>query len=222
MTAAAEVMMHWDIMRGVGFLPIEAAPAEVYDADYFAKYVGYADTDQGRAITAARVEMVRRHAGDVSLCDVGIGCGSFVEAWPRAVGFDVNAVGIAWLKERGLYRDPWVEQFDALTFWDALEHIADPAPLLANASEWVFVSVPVVPGNGPPSPDWKHYRPTEHCWYWTHEGLICWMEEHGFRCVEHNEMESELGREDIGSFCFHRELRVSPGATPKIQGVGHG
>lgn len=206
MTAAAEVMLRWDAARGVGFLRLEAPAESVYDADYFAKYVGYADTDLGRAITAARVSLVRRHVGEIRLCDVGIGCGSFVEAWPRGVGFDVNPDGVQWLKERGLFRDPYVEQFDALTFWDTLEHIAEPTPLLANAREWVFVSAPVVPDTGPPSFDWKHFRPTEHCWYWTHQGFIDWMASYGFALVESCDMETALGREDIGTYAFRRRL----------------
>lgn len=197
-------MLQWDAARGVGFLPIEVAPSEVYDDDYFEKYVGYANTEQGRAITAARCALVRRHAGYVPLCDIGIGCGSFVESHPSALGFDVNPGGVSWLVKRGLYADPYFRKFDALTFWDALEHIAEPAPLLANAREWVFVSAPIVPGNGPPSPDWKHYRPTEHCHYWTHSGFIGWMAGFGFSLVESSSMETELGRSDIGTFVFRR------------------
>lgn len=199
--------LRWDMGRGVGFLPLEAPPEQVYDADYFEKYVGYADTDLGRAITSSRVSLVLRHAGYMPLCDVGIGCGSFVSAWPSAVGFDINPVGVEWLTERGLYRNPYAEEFGALTFWDAIEHIADAPRLLDNAMEWVFASLPIVPGKGPPSPDWKHYRPTEHCWYWTRHGFIEWMYGHGFECVECNERESLLGREDVESFAFHRAFR---------------
>ena len=204
MQTLVETGLQWDVARGYGILPIEVAPEQVYDEDYFEKYVGYAETDLGRAITSSRVSLVLRHAGYVELCDVGIGCGSFVEAWPGAYGFDVNPVGVAWLGQRGLYRDPYTTEFDALTLWDALEHIPDPAPLLNNAREWVFVSLPIVRGEGPPSPDWRHWRPTEHCHYWTRNGFIEWMWGHGFECMEMNEKESLLGREDGLSYAFHR------------------
>jgi hypothetical protein len=219
MMIATETGLQWDAMKGYGFLPIEVQPERVYDKDYFEKYVGYAGTDLGRAITRSRTGLVLRHAGCVELCDVGIGCGSFVEAFPgfaylgltspAAYGFDVNPVGVAWLRERGLYRDPYTTEFHTLTFWDVLEHIADPAPLLRNAKEWVFASLPIVPGEGPPSTDWKHYKPTEHCWYWTRNGFIEWMYGHGFECVEVNQKESLLGREDVESYAFHRAYRPS-------------
>jgi hypothetical protein len=192
----------WLPEHGMGWLPVTAAP---YDAAYFAKYEGYAATEQGRAITAARVDLVRRHAGDVLICDVGIGCGDFVEAFgSNAYGFDVNPVGVAWLKDRHRLYDPWMVSFPALSFWDCLEHIANPAPLLANAREWVFVSLPIVPGDGPPREDWRHFRRDEHTLYWTLAGFLAWMREHGFECREHNRMESDLGRLDIHSFAFRR------------------
>ena len=50
----------------------------------------------------------------------------------------------------------------------------------------------------------KHFRPDEHYWYWTYEGLLWWMGEHGFTCIEHGTPESLLGREDIHTFVFNR------------------
>lgn len=191
----------WLPLRGMGYLRVEANP---YDAEYFARYEAYADTEMGRALNAARLELVERYASSVTVIDIGIGCGQFVESRPHARGYDINPVGVAWLQARGWFRDPRADPADALTFWDSLEHINNAAAFVASAREWVFVSLPIVPGNGPPRPEWKHYRPDEHCWYWTRSGFIEWMREQGFRCVEHNLMETMLGREDIGSFAFRR------------------
>lgn len=190
----------WIPSRGMGWLNVTEAP---YDADYFAKYQRYAETPMGRALTAARVALVRRWALNARVCDVGIGCGAFV-AEMGCVGFDVNPAGVVWLKDRRAWCNPWEQPVDALTFWDVLEHIPDPASLLANARGWVFVSLPVVPGEGPPPRDWKHLRRDEHCLYFTRDGLIGFMGEHGFECVEHNTEESLIGREDIHSFAFRR------------------
>lgn len=192
----------WLPARGMGWYPVTEQP---YDAGYFAKYQGYAATPMGRAITAARVAMVERHAGPGGLVvDVGIGCGDFVEARPGTCGFDINPAGVVWLKDRRRFWNPWEVPADALTFWDCLEHIHDPAPLLANAREWVFVSLPVVPGEGPPPAGWRHLRTDEHCWYWTDAGLLAWMAEHGFACMEQNDEETRLGRLDVQSFAFRR------------------
>lgn len=198
----------WIPERGMGYLPVSEQP---YDAAYFERYQAMAETDVGRELTRIRVDLVRRHMrGEpphgTSLLDVGIGCGQFLEAVQHHVaawGEDVNPAGVQWLEARGFLADR-ARTFDALTFWDSLEHIAGPAPLLARARRWVFVSLPVVPGDGPPRPEWKHLRRDEHCWYWTRAGLIGWMGEHGFECVEHNTAESLAGRQDIGSFVFRR------------------
>jgi hypothetical protein len=50
----------------------------------------------------------------------------------------------------------------------------------------------------------KHFRKDEHCWYWTEQGLITFMRHYGFEVVESNRMESDIGREDIGTFVFKR------------------
>lgn len=201
----AEEGLVWLPERGMGWLNVHDAP---YDAEYFDKYARYAETDLGRAITASRVDLTLKHQRSGVLVDVGIGSGAFVEArrrWaPRTFGYDVNPAGVEWLATSGYWLDPYAIKVDAVSLWDVLEHIPDPAPLFANVREWVFCSLPIVPGDGPPPADWKHLRRDEHCLYFTRRGLIEFMEEHGFRCVEHSTPETLLGREDIETFAFRR------------------
>lgn len=201
----AEDGLVWLPERGMGYYPVTEAP---YDADYWQKYVVYAETPMGSRLNEVRVEVVDRLAGrDAVVLDVGIGCGSFVEARPGITyGHDINPVGVRWLKARGLYLDPRDVEVDAMTFWDVLEHIHDPGPVLANIRQWAFVSLPIVPGDGPPPLDWRHFRRDEHCWYWTRAGFLDWMAEHGFECVEHGTPESLAGREDIETFAFRRHV----------------
>lgn len=199
---AAAPSVRWDPGRGMGYLRVEGAP---YDAEYFRKYERYAATPLGRSLDRLRVDLVARHAGPAAVLDVGVGSGAFIEArGGKTYGFDINPAAVAWLEDRGLFRDPHERPVEVMTFWDSIEHIPDPAPMLANARRWVFVSLPIVPGAGPPAPDWRHLRPDEHCWYWTRRGFVRWMAGHGFRCVEHNMAESEAGRSDIHSFAFRR------------------
>lgn len=191
----------WLPGRGMGRLRVTEAP---YDAAYFEKYEGYARTPMGRAITEARVQLVNRHT-DRHVVDVGIGCGAFIEGrrgWTW--GYDVNPVGVEWLNRCGRWCDPYAAPVEAVSFWDVLEHIPDPGALLANVRRWVFVSVPIVPGDGPPPRDWKHLRPDEHCWYWTRAGFVGWMASHGFELVERSDFETRLGREDVETFVFRR------------------
>lgn len=193
---------------GMGRLRVHEAP---YDAAYFEKYQGYAATPMGRGITEGRAHLLRRFVAPFELTvDVGIGCGDFVDELLglgyQVGGYDVNPAGEAWLRARALWADPYEGTPDALTLWDVLEHIPDPAKLLhrLRIGGHVFVSVPVVPADGPPPLDWKHLRRDEHCWYWTREGFVRWMGAHGFQLLADEDFESRLGREDIGTFAFRR------------------
>lgn len=157
----------------------------------------------------ARFDFVEQHyRSTLPLIDVGIGSGAFIElrrARGRSTyGYDVNPVGIAWLDERSLLVDPHLVSADAITLWDALEHIPDFQSLLANVREWLFMSLPVFNDVDHVLRS-KHFKPDEHFWYFTRDGLVAAMLMCGFTLVAESNVESELGREDIGTFAFRRE-----------------
>jgi hypothetical protein len=190
--------------QGMGALRVVDPP---YDAGYFENYKKLANTSMGTKITAARIELVRQWYGDGHVIDVGIGCGSFIQTrggWTW--GYDVAPHGIRWLEMNARWMNPYERKIAAVTLWDVLEHIPDPKKLFDNVTGWVFMSCPIVPGAGPPAEDWKHYKPREHCWYWTHAGLVSWMDEHGFDCKSATKTETLLGRVDIGTFAFRRRV----------------
>ncbi len=190
----------WLPELGMGRYPVPKD--RPYDADYFSRYQELADTDLGRELTAARIRLVARHYTGPVL-DVGIGAGQFVTARPETNGYDVNPAGIEWLKKRGVWANLYRDRYPALTFWDSLEHIDRPDVAVARAEKWVFVSVPIFTGAEHVIHS-RHYRRDEHIWYWTHRGLVQWFEEQGFELVEHNELETMLGRDGIGSYAFCR------------------
>lgn len=191
----------WMPELGMGRYPV---PKErPYDEGYFARYREMADTQLGRDLTAARIRLVERHYGSGPVLDVGIGAGQFVEARPNTQGFDVNPAGIEWLQQRGQWADLYADRYLALTFWDSLEHIDRPDVAVGKANKWVFVSVPLF-DSGDDIPRSKHFRPDEHIWYWTREGLVNWFKEQGFTLAEGNDIETQLGREGIGSYAFFR------------------
>lgn len=192
----------WVPELGMGRYPVPSN-SRPYDENYFEHYQGLAETQLGRDLTSSRIWMIARHYVG-SVLDVGIGAGQFVEARPDTKGFDVNPAGVEWLKRRGLWADLYGSRYPALTFWDSLEHIDRPDAAVARAEKWVFVSVPIFE-SGEHVLRSKHYRKSEHIWYWTHEGLIKWFAEQGFALAEHNTIESGLGREGIGSYAFRRE-----------------
>ncbi|QIE86793.1 methyltransferase domain-containing protein [Pseudomonas nitroreducens] len=171
-----------------------------YEGAYFAKYQELDATPMGAALTKARVDLVRRHfAGKV--LDIGIGGGRFVQE-SGGFGFDVNPEALQWLNANGCYKNPHFG-WDAMTFWDSLEHIPDPELMLRSVGDWAFVSMPIYKDQSDCLKS-KHFKPGEHIWYWTLDGFVSWMDRQGFELREINHAESELGREGITSFAFRR------------------
>lgn len=153
----------------------------------------------------------------------------------RTLGYDVNPAGLAWLNARGLFCDPyhnppepngvgaWLAEdairhgdcgddgrgpfglgVRAVSLWDVLEHIPDFDRLLANVRSFVFISIPIF-RDGAHAAASKHFRPTEHVWYFTPDGLIRTMDQLGFRLLSCSNFEEAAGREDIGAFAFRRD-----------------
>jgi Methyltransferase domain len=155
----------------------------------------------------ARFNFVERHYRG-PLVDVGIGSGAFVELrrgrGRTTYGYDVNPAGMEWLEQRMLLVDPHLVVFEAVTLWDVLEHIPDFQSLLANVREWLFVSLPIF-RDAEHALRSKHFRPDEHCWYFTRDGLVFALKLCGFVLVSESKVETDLGREDIGTFAFRRD-----------------
>lgn len=184
----------------MGWYPVADTEAP-YDRAYFDRYRALDRTETGRLLTAMRCDLVGRYASCArgpQLVDVGIGGGAFVLARPGTAGWDINPAAVAWLEARELLRNPY-EGCDAATCWDSLEHLADPAALLAAVRHLLFVSLPIFTG-----PDHvlrsRHFRRDEHVWYWTRDGFIDWLGGQGFAVVEHSTKECLAGREDIHTF----------------------
>lgn len=183
---------------GIGYYPVEEAP---YDEAYWEKYLKMEDTEIGHALNKARLDIVSKYSFD-SLIDIGIGSGAFIKETPNYYGFDINPSAVEWLKSVGKYKEP--SPVDALSFWDSIEHIHNPTALLENAKKYVFISTPIYTDKDHILRS-KHFRPDEHCWYFTKDGIINYLGNFGFNCIEYSNIETELGREDIGSFVFVRK-----------------
>jgi hypothetical protein len=201
-----EKSLQWLPELGVGWFPVEDSP---YDASYWERYRRLDETPAGACLTSARLRWVSRF-WDGGLVDIGIGGGRFVrerQAVPslqfQTWGYDINPYAEQWLRERHAWANPYRQPLPAASFWDSLEHIHDPAPLLDNISHWVFTSLPIFDG-----PEHvlrsKHFRRDEHCWYFTRQGIEAFMHQHGFDLVERCDMEQSAGREDIETFAFRR------------------
>lgn len=192
----------WDHKTGIGFYPVNAHLTS-YDDAYFEKYVGYAKSKLGEDLNRARVEIVNRFARDLAVVDVGIGCGQFVQSRKNTFGYDVNLRGIQFLLNTGAWWDPWFKRPINLTFWDSFEHLENPHQLIERCREFVFMSIPIF--DGPEHIERsKHFRPDEHYWYFSRNGLVLFMHQFGFKIVFESDIETRLGREDIMTFVFQR------------------
>lgn len=174
-----------------------------YDEAYYAKCASYEGQEIANKINAGRVALVDKHFGGKAV-DVGIGSGEFIRSRPNTYGHDVNPAGMEWLKRNDLWVDK-ITGFGGVTFWDVIEHIPTPEDYFKQIGLhcWVFCSVPIVYALGGIRLS-KHYRPSEHLYYWTADGFVEWMERHGFSSVEMADFEIEAGRESIYSFAFKR------------------
>lgn len=190
----------WFPEKGIGYYPVKHTS---YDERYFNHYVECADTEMGRNITSARIDLVTAYYAGM-IVDVGIGCGQFVEEHGNAFGYDVNPVAVDWLNERSLYLDVYKTTVDAATFWDSLEHIHEPDKAIARVNNWVFLSLPIFSGPDDVIGN-KHFKKNEHVWYFTHYGLIHWFDSMGFDMIDFNNKESFLGRQSIQSYAFRRQ-----------------
>lgn len=196
----------WFPEIGMGYFPVNPC---VYDKAYFDKYIKMARTEMGVRIADMRTELVLRYWDNGGeLLDVGIGCGAFIDSienYGDVKGHDVNLVAVEWLERKSLYADPYAPGacFQAMTFWDSLEHIEEPDRILKSAGRWVFVSMPIYTSAAHVLVS-RHFRKDEHYWYFTERGLISFFDRQGCDIVEMNNMETVAGREDIKTFVFKR------------------
>lgn len=192
----------WMPDLGMGHFPVDPSRAP-YDREYFDRYLAYEGTELGQRLNRFRVDLVNRFVGSAPVLDVGIGCGTFITLrGGETFGCDVNPAALSWLNQRGLSRHPIESGIRNACFWDSLEHLPDPGAYVSGR-DFVFVSVPIFMNLGHVRNS-KHYRPEEHVWYWTRDGLVAWFARRGFEVVHECDTETQLGREDIGTFVFHR------------------
>jgi hypothetical protein len=204
----SKTRLAWFPELGRGYYPVKIDGQ--YGYDYWKKYIAMSATDMGEALNTARVNLVQQYAGYDPVVDIGIGSGAFIvmrnESAPVAEntwGYDVNPYAIYWLIERGLWHDPYFIDPENATCWDSLEHMKHPEAFVRRVQKHLFISIPIFEGETHALRS-KHFRPDEHFHYFTERGLIEWMKKESFDLVTKNKMETDLGREDIGTFVFKR------------------
>lgn len=183
-----------------------------YDAGYLAKVAAYEGSDIAKRVNDGRCALLMRHLSPgSSVLDIGAGTGAFIRAarswgFRDTVGYDTVPEANERLNTEGLYAMPARGYtFDAITMWDVIEHIPEPAGLLGGLvpGTKLFASIPLF-ADLHRIPESKHYRPNEHLHYWTADGFVGFMGRLGFRLLEQSDHEMVAGRDSIGAFAFVR------------------
>ena len=203
--------LRWYPQYGFGYLPVHQHGEK---HDYWDHYMECQDSAIGRQLNRFRVRLVKTYVPDGLVLDIGIGSGAFIRAHGNALGFDVDPQAVDWLRRNELYFTPYdpyqsLDRFDAVTLWDSLEHMRCPALLLDSIlpGQYVFVSLPIF-DRMEDVPRSKHYKPHEHYLYFTAGGLKAYMARYDLHCSKETWEETEIGREDIGTFVFRKAEKV--------------
>jgi len=197
----------WFDNLGYGYLPRSGDFS--YDGSYFQHYVDLEKDGKGLELSKLRMQYVNRFAKDYQVVDVGIGAGTFIKTrnghFGHAVtwGCDVSREGIEWLNANELNFSFERTRCLVATFWDSLEHTLDANQYLMHISSLAIISMPIYPDETCVLTS-KHFKPNEHIYYFTKDGLIRFMDKFGFNHMDTSNFETEFGRKGIMSFCFNR------------------
>lgn len=185
-----------------------------YGWTYALEYERRAQNGSSLALCAVRWGLVVS-TGVKTLLDFGCGVGAFL-AYLRpyevqADGYDLNpdARRLAGARVNGgtITADQaslrrW---YDVICYWDSVEHLFNPDVDGCFQASFVAMTLPIYQsvehclGS-------KHFKPTEHLTHWTAPALITWMGQQGLTVIVHDQREQRLGREDIDTFLFQREI----------------
>ena len=122
-----------------------------------------------------------------SILDVGYGIGDFVSVCSELVqDCYANDVTQEWPLPNNVHftSDIFDRHYDAITFFDALEHFEDIYFLNKLDCSYVCISLP----NCHYFDDewfssWKHRKPNEHLWHFNENSLISFMDSQGYDVV---------------------------------------
>lgn len=215
-------------------LPEPSELAAVYARGYFSGdghgYADYREVERGwnRDKAAARLGRLAELGlrPGAKLLDVGCADGTFVEAALER-GFDAYGVEVSEeilpalaesLRARvkpSLEAAAELGPYDAITFWDVLEHLPEPVASLRTVREslrpggFLAVVVPVIDNfNARAFPrSWDQYKPPEHLSYFSRASLRALVER-------------EVGAVVLEECAWRRTARVFDVALARRRGLG--
>jgi 2-polyprenyl-3-methyl-5-hydroxy-6-metoxy-1,4-benzoquinol methylase len=201
----------WPFARcaGCGLTSLDPLPsmddlARHHDASYTdGRYAAFARAHAARtAVARHHLARVRPLAPDGPWLDLGCSTGAFLavlaEAGLRAEGVELSAVAAAEARAQGftVHQGP-VETFTprqpfaVVTAFDVVEHLPDPAPLLARAASWLLPGG-VLALTLPDAASWTatlmgrhwfYYTAPDHVHYFTPRTITRLLARSGFEAI---------------------------------------
>lgn len=228
---------------GCGLLfvwPLPADSSAVYSEDYFSgakEGFGYADYDADKkpmlSAWSKYLDTIESAAGGTGeLLDVGAATGSFLKVarerdW-RVAGVEISDYAAGRGRKQGLDIHTGTldgalfapETFDAITMWDLVEHLPDPALTLRQAWELLrpggVLAINTPDAGSIPArllgKKWHLIVPPEHLHYFTGRSLSLLLRNVGFHVLER----SRIGK----TFTLHYVVRFIENRLklPKVLG----
>lgn len=168
------------------FQMFKTGPSPEYGKSYVAvRYNAYSTT---RALSRIRYDRLKSVIGDFNtVCDFGYGNGDFIDhcisQGHTCSGYDIAEYPLPDSAAR-IY-DCDSHEFDVMTFFDSLEHIAESdlvSFLLTKRVKYLGISVPHLHESLGANwfAGWKHRRPNEHFHHFDTHGLTGLLNEANF------------------------------------------
>lgn len=197
----------WFPHQGYGYFPVNIS---LNEKNYFTEYSLKENDKIAKKIWSFRIKLIIRHSCYGKVLDIGIGSGYLEKIREQMTyGFDIQRDAIQFLEKKGKFYDPYkndISEFDIIAFFDSLEHIEEPRKILEKINkkgQYVIVSIPIFRDMDHVMKS-KHYKETEHFWYFTDWGFLNYMENFGLVCIEKYYNETQAGREDIHTYVFEK------------------
>jgi hypothetical protein len=171
---------------------------QTYDIEYYEHML------REYSVTAEKICKIRWDwIADVKpryVLDYGSGVGWFRAFRPEDV--EVDSYDIAVYPQTGLVATC---DYDAVCFWDVLEHIPNFNSLanILKTTKYVALTLPLIDGVSDVA-TWKHFKPNEHLHFFTQDILVAMFNHYGFSLLKHGKPECPP-REDVYSFLFKKE-----------------
>jgi len=152
-------------------------------------------------LSEIRMNFLNQHAPNLeSLLDFGSGTGEFLEYASKSVervfSYDIIPKNFTFAHTLKDLEEVRGEQFDVVCFFDCLEHILDPKPVIKLLNtKYIYISLPWCHYTEMGEEwfmNWKHRKPDEHIHHFNDVSLQAYMTSVGYDLISIANIEDEV------------------------------